>query len=327
VRGARADVPEERPPAHDPLLRSVTAADRIVFRSPLVAIASHRCPPDHPLFSAAGPSGNAVFAFPRCAVWMQPEGQERVLEQSTLVSFLNGQGYRRTRFGDDGDVSDWYWVEPATLRDVVRRQDPAAADSDRPFRFAWGPCDPRTYLEQRRAFVHAATAAAPDRLYLEETTLWILDRALAAAYRLRGVLARDSGATARRRSDLAEAAKALLMGRPSGARLDLHGLALELGCSAFHLSHVFRRQTGFKLSEYLHQIRLRESLEGVADPSVQLAALARELGYASPSHFTLFFRRAFQVTPSSLRGRLFGLPFRLGDAGASPSQGAGARAQ
>jgi AraC family transcriptional regulator len=228
-----------------------------------------------------------------------------------LVTFYNaGQVFRRQRVGPEGDECDWYWIEPSTLRQVLAQHDPPAADGDRPFRFAWGPTDPRTYLEQRRAFLHAATAERPDRLYLEETMIWILHRIVASALASQGGRQRPGPASRRRHALLAEGAKTLLTLR-AAEPLDLTSLARELDCSPFHLCHVFRRQTGFTLSEFQHQIRLRRSLERVADRGARLTDLAQELGYASHSHFTMFFRRAFGVTPSALRLRLLGLPFRL----------------
>ncbi len=300
----------ERP--GDPITQAMTRVDRLIFRSPLLVMATFRCGPDDPLFVDSGPARNAIFVFPRTVVRIQHEGKPAFVAGPNLVTFYNpGQAYRRSSVGRDGDECDWYWIEPGTLRQVLARHDPAAADSpDRPFRFAWGPSDPRTYLEQRRAFLHAATAERPDRLYLEETMVWILDRVVASAVQTPAARERATAGAAGRHADLAEGAKALLA-LSACEPLDLSQLARELGCSAFHLCHVFRRQTGLTLSEYQHQIRLRRSLEGVADRGTRLTELALQLGYASHSHFTYCFRRAFGVTPSALRSRLLGLPFRL----------------
>ena len=319
---ARAALPAVEAPAapsrEDPVLRSITRVDRLIFRSPLIAMATFRCPPDDPLFLDSGPTNNAIFVFPRNSIRIQHDGQPAFLAGPNLVTFYNpGQTYRRMRVGAEGDDSDWYWVEPQTMTQVVARYDPAAADHpERPFGFTWGPSDPRTYLEQRRAFLHAATAENPDRLYLEETMVWILDRVVASASSTQAARARETAAAARRHADLAEGAKTLLELR-AREPLDLSSLARELACSPFHLCHVFRKQTGFTLSEYQHQIRLRRSLDRVADRSMPLTDLAAELGYASHSHFTLFFRRAFGVTPSALRSRLLGLPFRIGSENAA----------
>jgi AraC-like DNA-binding protein len=295
----------------DSIDRAITRVDHLVFRSPLLAMATFRCRPEDPLFVDSGPTHNAIFVFPRTVLKIQHEGSAPFVSGPNLVNFYNaGQVFRRQRVWPEGDASDWYWIEPDTLRHVLARYDPAAAESDRPFRFAWGPSDPRTYLEQRRAFLHAATSEKPDRLYLEETMVWILDRVVSSAVAAHDGRRRPGHRAEARHAQLAEDAKTIVALRARDP-LDLSELARELGCSAFHLCHVFRRQTGLTLSEYQHQIRLRRSLERVSDPGSRLTDLALELGYASHSHFTHFFRRTFGVTPSALRSRLLGLPFRL----------------
>jgi AraC-like DNA-binding protein len=301
VSGSPAD---RIPPCGDPLARSITRVDHIVFRSPILAMATFRCPAEDPLFRDSGPIRNAIFVFPRTSVRIQHEGQPSFVASPNLVTFYNaGQTYRRIPLAPEGDECDWYWIEPRTLSQVLARRDPASADSARPFRFAWGPSDPKTYLGQRRAFLHAATSPEPDRLYLEETMIGILDRIVASALRSQTERERARPGRRRRHTALAEAAKRLLTLRATDP-LDLTQLAGALGCSPFHLCHVFRSQTGFTLSGYQHQIRLRRALERVADPGARLTDLAHELGYASHSHFTFFFRRAFGMTPSAFRARL-----------------------
>ena len=304
-----APLPDEAAsPAEDPVARSITRVDRLVFKSPLLAMATFRCPAEDPLFRDSGPTRNAIFVFPRTSVRIQHEGERSFVANANLVTFYNaGQAYRRIPVAPEGDECDWYWIEPRTLSQVLARRDPASADSDRPFRFAWGPSDPKTYLEQRRAFLHAATSPEPDRLYLEETMIGILDRIVASALRSQAERGRGGPGGRRRHAALAEAAKQLLTLRATDP-LDLTELSGTLGCSPFHLCHVFRRQTGFTLSEFQHQIRLRRSLGRVADPGTRLTDLAQELGYASHSHFTLFFRRTFGLTPSAFRARLSDRP-------------------
>jgi AraC-like DNA-binding protein len=288
----------------DAVLRGITRVDRLVFRSPLVAMATFRCAPDDPMFEDSGPARNAIFVFPRTAVRIQHEGARAFVAGPNLVTFYNpGQVYRRSRVGSEGDECDWYWVEPGTLRQVLCRYDPPVVDRpERPFRFAWGPSDPQTYLEQRAALLHALGSPNPDRLYLEETIVRVLERVVASALRARARRERETAGAIRRQSDLTEAAKTLLAER-EGDPLDLAGLSSRLGCSPFHLCHVFRLRTGFTLSQYQHQARLRRSLARVADRSTRLTDLASDLGYASHSHFTYFFRRAFGLTPSAWRRR------------------------
>ena len=64
------------------------------------------------------------------------------------------------------------------------------------------------------------------------------------------------------------------------------------------------------IHRYLTQLRLRSSLERLADGANDLTALALELGFSSHSHFTDAFRREFGHAPSRDRpgGASLGAP-------------------
>ena len=73
-----------------------------------------------------------------------------------------------------------------------------------------------------------------------------------------------------------------------------------VGCSPYHLSRVFRAETGLAIHRYLTRLRLLASLERLPDCD-DLSTLARELGFSSHSHFTAAFHSEFGLTPSSYR--------------------------
>jgi AraC family transcriptional regulator len=154
-----------------------------------------------------------------------------------------------------------------------------------------GRADARTFLLARRL---ASGLEQPDALFVEETAAELVARAI------RG-LAAPSGrraATQRDRAELAEAAKDLLLARLAEP-MALGALARELHVSPFHLTRVFREQTGRTLTAYLHDLRLRVAVDRIGEES--LSRIAADLGYASPSHFTDRFRAAFGAPPSQLR--------------------------
>ena len=100
--------------------------------------------------------------------------------------------------------------------------------------------------------------------------------------------------------DLAEAAKELLWVTAT-EDVRVAELARRLAVSPFHLTRVFREQTGFALYEYRLQLRLRRALERLADGATSITALALELGFSSHSHLTNQFRRYFGFAPSAAR--------------------------
>ncbi len=80
----------------------------------------------------------------------------------------------------------------------------------------------------------------------------------------------------------------------------LSEIAREVGASPAHLTTVFRRSEGMAVHRYLAQLRLSRALVALPDAD-DLTTLALDLGFASHSHFTFAFRRAFGCTPSSFR--------------------------
>lgn len=101
--------------------------------------------------------------------------------------------------------------------------------------------------------------------------------------------------------------------------LTLEEIATHAGVSVFHLCRSFRRWTGTTVHRYRNELRLRRSLEPVAE-GCELTRVALEHGYSSHSHFTAAFRKAFGVTPSAFRAsassrRIRELAARLGRPG------------
>ena len=75
---------------------------------------------------------------------------------------------------------------------------------------------------------------------------------------------------------------------------------MRLAVSPFHLVRVFRSVTGRPIHAYQTELRLRSSLPLIAD-GVPLADVAQQLGFASHSHLTDRFVRAYGLTPSRWR--------------------------
>lgn len=86
--------------------------------------------------------------------------------------------------------------------------------------------------------------------------------------------------------------------------LSLEDIAARVGVTTYHLCRVFRDATGISINAYRNALRLRASVEELADERASLANLARGLGYCSQSHFTAAFRRCFGTSPGRVRHAL-----------------------
>jgi AraC-like DNA-binding protein len=270
--------------------------DRIVFESSIVKVGAFRLSADHPQFEDTGPTQNYCVVFPRRACWIEHEGERPFVADSTVVPLYNpGRPYRRGLIDPNGDASDWFGVAPAVLREMVAQFDPGAADrSDRLFARGAidGPSD--LFMLQRRIFNSVVGSAPPDSMSVEEAVLTMLDVVLEASYG-----SRETRAGSSRHAGLVERVRAHLS-RTFLSRESLADVAAAVGTSPFHLCRVFRRETGYSVHRYRTELRLRWSLQPLAD-GVDILTVALASGFSHHSHLTMSFRRTFGMPPSAFR--------------------------
>jgi AraC family transcriptional regulator len=269
--------------------------DRIVFESPIVKIGAFRLPAAHPDFEDTGPARNYCFVFPRHACWIEHEGERPFVADSTTVPLYNaGRPYRRGVIDPAGDASDWFAVAPAVLADVVSRFDAdAAGNPDRLFARGAVSAPADLFLTQREVFNHVVGNAPADTLLVEESVFSMLDAVLRQAYGEANHGEATSGAA------LVAGARAHLA-RTFRGKGGIADVAAAVGTSPFHLCRVFRRETGYSLHRYRTELRLRWSLQPLAD-GVDILTTALDAGFAHHSHFTMSFRRTFGIPPSAFR--------------------------
>ena len=280
-------------------MRGREHVNEIVFAGEILKIGRWRLPAGHPRYVDSGPTTSYLFVFPRTSGWIQHAGGRAFVVDPNVVTFYNRhQEYTRRSISPQGDHSDYYAIQPDVLRQVVKVWDPAAAENtERIIRWSHGPSDALTYWSQRMVYLHARHGS-PDALFVEETMLAVLRRLMELAY------GQPAGST-ERRADLVEHAREVIAAHFTSP-LTLTALARATGASVFHLCHVFRERTGVTIHAYRNELRLRTALERAADPSMDLSALALDLGFSTHSHFTSAFKRLYGATPSDLRRRASG---------------------
>src|SRR5262245_6048208 len=287
-------------------LASGDPLDTLLFASPVVEIAKFRVWPNHPRFHDSGPIQRHILVFPRVLVRIEHEGKEGFVAGPELVTYYNrGQIYRRDSVNGSPDRCEWFAFGPDILSDALATLDPESAERRvAPFRFAYGPGDPRCYLRQRRLVEALSANPRLDPMEVEEEAMGVLDNLLTGAYRAHRdgrfstPLARDS--SRKRERALAEDAK-IAVGSKFQKHVPLADIAAGLGVSVFRLCRAFRRVTGTTLHEFRNRLRLAASLERIGRPCFDLTDVALDLGYSSHSHFTAAFRREFGITPSEFR--------------------------
>ena len=277
-------------------------SSQVIFSSALLKIGLFRCPTWSPSFQNSGPTDGYLLVFPRTSVQIQYEGKRPVVADPNVVMLYNqGQVYSRNKLSERGDLCDWFSFRPKTIIEAMRPFDPAVDERwNRPFRYTHGPSDPDTYLLQRLALQHVRQSKRPDTLFIEETMLAVLERVLRNTYQLNDKLPPTRPNTRKAHADLVYAAKAFIATRFDEA-ITVDDIAQATHNSAFHLCRIFRQYTGNTLHYYLNHVRLKASLEYVAEADISLTDIGLALGYTSHSHFTKAFRQAFGSPPSWLR--------------------------
>jgi AraC-like DNA-binding protein len=70
-----------------------------------------------------------------------------------------------------------------------------------------------------------------------------------------------------------------------------------VGCSPFHLSRTFSRESGMTIPQYLRQLRMERAAELLRRGAHNVTETALEVGYSSLSHFSLAFHQTFGCCP------------------------------
>ncbi len=85
------------------------------------------------------------------------------------------------------------------------------------------------------------------------------------------------------------------------SRLTVQGLAAQLNTTPGYLSHLFLREEGTKLIEYILRKKVEASKYQLAYTDIPFKDIASSLAFASHSHFSSAFKRITGMTPSKYR--------------------------
>ncbi len=282
---------------------SATLSERVLLKTPVVAIGEFRCRAGDPLWSRENVAEGNLVVFPRLPVFIAQSDREPVVADATRVMFYDaGRAYTRARIGDCGDACEFFSVNRAVAEEAVGAalgRDAAARHAL--FPFAHGPSRARAYAAQRLIYTHVSTCGRPDVMAVENAFLDVLDTVLADAATATGRTSRARRpGTVRTHAEIVEITKSALAADPASAA-SLSDLAARVEVTPFHLCRVFRARTGMTISRYRDRLRLRVALEPIAEPRADLTAIAHDLGFCSHSHFTRAFGREFGMTPSRFR--------------------------
>lgn len=275
--------------------------DRTLAATPLFSLCEFECPPDAPAWRRENQIGPwAVLAFARAPVSIEHDGSPAVVADRSCVMIYNpGARYRRRLLDPRGDNCVFIGLPRDAALDAARSRDPRADDHpDRPFARTRSETSADAYTLLVR-LLRAHRSGDPEAI--EDLGVRLIDAVLGAC----APTPADTPVHARTRrahAELVEATRAEIA-RSVRENRSLADIARAVHASPFHLARLFRAHTGRSIVEHRAILRAREAAAELLETRDPVAPIARRLGYASQSHMTLAFRRAFGVTPARFRAR------------------------
>lgn len=273
------------------LLADLSPQDQLLWRSEGLALGSVMLGAEATDFGREKALSHHHLVWPRTAMRIHMQGFERPLHASPMAVTLHSPGfaYRRERLGAQGDHSDYLMLAPEWIEELLH----ARAAAPRFGRLHFGCAQRAGSAAQALALqrLRAAAAAGAPALALQAGALALAADVLGHAPPLPA-----SSAPVRR-------ALAALAQCETGPVPSLRELARRAAVSPFHLTRLFRRDTGLPLHRYAMALRARQALLQIGG-ALPLAELARQLGYRDGAHLSRRLRQAFGDSPSALRRQL-----------------------
>jgi len=278
---------------------------RTLYESALISVRDYECHADRsgPGFEEYS-ADNGIVLMRHGAFGKHFGRRSFTADVNQAVFFSKESTYRVSHPAECGDRGTSFIPTPRVLNDIVRELDPTIDEHpENPFPFVTGPCDAKLFWRHRELVQRLENAATKplEPLWADVTSLQLIADVLEAAFVQHGLPRKERRSeTEADHAERVEVAKTYLAANLAD-KITLDDIAREVHVSPFHLARLFQERTGVPVHRYLTQLRLRASLERLADGTSDLTQLALELGFSSHSHFTDAFRREFGHSPSAIR--------------------------
>lgn len=88
------------------------------------------------------------------------------------------------------------------------------------------------------------------------------------------------------------------------ADLSLKTTASYLKMNASYLSNLFKKETGYTLTNYVNKKRIEHAAFLLSTTTLPVSTIAQQCGILDDNYFTKLFRRHYSTTPSQFREHL-----------------------
>ncbi len=83
--------------------------------------------------------------------------------------------------------------------------------------------------------------------------------------------------------------------------ITLEDISRELNISPFHLSRLFKRETGYNIFDHLSMVRIDKAKLTLINSEVSVKEICYMVGYSDPNYFCKVFKKLVGLTPTSYR--------------------------
>jgi two-component system, response regulator YesN len=81
----------------------------------------------------------------------------------------------------------------------------------------------------------------------------------------------------------------------------LEDISRYLNISPFHLSRMFKRETGNNIFDYLSMVRIDKSKELLIGSEISVKEICYNVGYSDPNYYCKVFKKVVGLTPTTYR--------------------------
>ena len=86
--------------------------------------------------------------------------------------------------------------------------------------------------------------------------------------------------------------------------INLESIAKRVKLSSFYFSKMFKSYWEKSFTDYLTEIRIRESCKMLADPSFSIKEIAAAVGFSNSNYFSRVFKQSKNITPVKYRNKI-----------------------
>ena len=280
---------------------------RTLYDSPMIGVRDYICRDTSCTRSAEEHSDINSIVLMRHGAFSRHFGRKQyTADVNQATFFAKDSVYQVSHPVDHGDRGTTFTIAASILTDIIRELDSSIDEHpDEVFPFASGPCSTEIFWRHRDYVRRLENSRVEplEPLWADVTGLQLVADVLEAAFLQHGKKPQRRSSTLTDHLERTEAAKTYLASNFT-ENVRLEDVAAAVNSSPFNFSRIFQQHTGLPVHRYLTLLRLRASLEKIADLDSDLTEIAIDLGFSSHSHFTDVFRREFGKTPSEIRAEL-----------------------